>query len=30
MNFLSLNPDTENDANFDAGSSKRGNSAAIQ
>jgi len=30
MNFSSLNPDTENNANFDAASSKRGNFDAIQ
>jgi len=30
MNFSSLNPDAENNANFDAISSKRGNFDAIQ
>jgi len=30
INFSSFRPDTENNANFDAVSSKRGNSAAIQ
>jgi len=30
MNFSSLKPDTENNANFDAVSSKRGNFDAIQ
>jgi len=30
MNFSSLKPDTKNNANFDAESSKRGNSDAIQ
>ena len=30
MNFSSLKPDTENNANFDAVSSKRGNVDAIQ
>ena len=30
MNFLSLKPDTENKANFDAVSSKRSNFDAIQ
>jgi len=30
MNFSSLNPDTENNANFDVLSSKRGNFDAIQ
>jgi len=29
MNFLSLNPETENNANFDALSSKRGSFDAI-
>jgi len=30
INFSSFRPDTENNANFDAVSSNRGNSAAIQ
>jgi len=30
INFLSFRPDTENNANFEAVSSKRGNSDAIQ
>jgi len=30
MNFSSLKPDTENNANFDVVSSKRGNFDAIQ
>jgi len=30
MNFSSLKPDTENNANFDAVSSKHGNFDAIQ
>jgi len=30
MNFSSLKPDTENNANFDAVSSKRGSFDAIQ
>ena len=30
MNFSSLKPDTENKANFDAVSSKRGNFDAVQ
>jgi len=30
MNFLSLKPDNENNANFDDASSKRGNFDAIQ
>jgi len=30
INFSSFRPDTDNNANFDTVSSKRGNSAAIQ